>query len=139
MCKQIRRQILSASHVKWEGRTHMPRVRTWVINVYIPRAAEEAFTLGNEEFVKENWKAALEHFSRAADLNQAKSEYALHKAAAMCKVNVYTNASDIIRRANSQSLTVSTPTPVIFPPLSSSLPDVPSLSVGHVLAGSSSV
>jgi hypothetical protein len=28
------------------------------------RAAEAAFTLGNEEFVKENWKAALEHFSQ---------------------------------------------------------------------------
>ena len=27
--------------------------------------AEEAFKLGNEEFVKENWRAALEQFSRA--------------------------------------------------------------------------
>ena len=26
-------------------------------------AAEEAFMQGNEEFVKENWKGALDHFS----------------------------------------------------------------------------
>ena len=26
--------------------------------------AEEAFALGNQEFVKENWKGALDHFSR---------------------------------------------------------------------------
>jgi tetratricopeptide (TPR) repeat protein len=80
--------------------------------------AEEAFTAGNEEFVKENWKAALEHFAKAAEigasaallpsllhvvrvqgrpltlriLEPAKSEYHLHKAAAMCKLGTYSQA-----------------------------------------------
>ena len=56
------------------------------------RAAEEAFAQGNEEFVKENWKGALEAFSRAADLDPSKSEYHLHKAAAMCKMGAYSQA-----------------------------------------------
>ena len=56
------------------------------------RAAEEAFAQGNEEFVKENWKGALEAFSRAADLDPSKSEYHLHKAAAMCKTGAYSQA-----------------------------------------------
>jgi hypothetical protein len=28
------------------------------------KMAEAEFALGNQEFVKENWKGALEHFSR---------------------------------------------------------------------------
>ena len=56
------------------------------------RTAEEAFTQGNEEFVKENWQAALEAFSKAADLDPSKSEYHLHKAAAMCKMGAYSQA-----------------------------------------------
>ncbi len=74
--------------------------------------AEEAFSLGNQEFVKENWKCALTHFSRynlvvteilpkirldslctcencrAAELDPSKTEYLLHKAAAFSKASI---------------------------------------------------
>ena len=55
-------------------------------------AAEDAFTAGNEEFVKENWRAALEHFSAAVELDGSKTEYHLHKAAALCKLGSYSDA-----------------------------------------------
>ena len=55
-------------------------------------AAEDAFTAGNEEFVKENWRAALEHFSAAVELDGSKTEYHLHKAAALCKLGSYSEA-----------------------------------------------
>ena len=34
---------------------------------------DEAFAAGNEEFVKENWKAALDHFARAAEIGAAQA------------------------------------------------------------------
>lgn len=49
--------------------------------------AVAAFEEGNEEFVKENWQAALQSFSKACELNPQQPDYLLHKAAALSKLS----------------------------------------------------